>query len=75
VMNLKEIKRIIEDEVVSRLDHRNLNVDVDFMAGVIPTTENLGLRIFARLDEKIGRGLLSGVVLWESENNRVEINR
>jgi len=75
VMNLKAIKSVIEDEIVSKGDHRNLNIDVDFMSDIIPTTENLASRIFGILDQKIGTGLLSKVVLWESDNNRVEITR
>lgn len=75
IVNLKGMKRIIEDEVVAKVDHMNLNTDVDFMAGVIPTTENLAQRIFEILDRKIGNGLLSRIILWESENNRAEVSR
>ncbi len=40
IINLKELKRIIETEIISKVDHKNLNMDVDFMQGIIPTTEN-----------------------------------
>jgi len=75
VVNLKEMKQIIEEEVISKVDHMNLNSDVDFMKGVIPTTENLAMKIFEILDNRIGQGLLSRIVLWESENNRAEVCR
>lgn len=75
VINLKDMKRIIEEEVVAKVDHMNLNTDVDFMKGVIPTTENLATKIFEILDRKIGNGMLSRIVLWESENNRAEVSR
>lgn len=41
VVDLKELKQAVEAHLVDRLDHRNLNVDVDFLAGINPTTENL----------------------------------
>lgn len=73
IVNLKAIKNIIKDEIVSKVDHMNLNTDVDFMKGIIPTTENLAMKIFEILDHRIGKGLLSRIVLWESENNRAEV--
>ncbi len=75
ILNLKELKKIIEEEIISRVDHRNLNIDVDFMKGVIPTTENLARKVFEILDRKIGGNLLASVVLWESPNNRVIVDR
>lgn len=75
VINLKDLKAIIEREVISQVDHKNLNVDVEFMRGQIASTEVFAARIFERLDRAIGRGLLSKVVLWESENNRIEVTR
>ena len=40
VMDLGHLKRIVEREVIDKVDHRNMNIDVDFMQGIIPTTEN-----------------------------------
>ena len=75
VINLKELKQIIESEIISRVDHKNLNVDVDFMQGVIPTAEGLAAKIWEILDVKIADKKLAKIVLWESENNRVEVSR
>ena len=75
VINLKELKKVIESEIISRVDHKNLNLDVEFMRGVIPTAEGLAAKIWEILDTKIAGKKLSKVVLWESENNRVEVNR
>ena len=75
VINLKNLKKIINNEIVEKLDHKNLNSDVDFMKGVIPTTENLALKIFEVLDKHLENGLLSKVVVWETDNNRVIIER
>lgn len=75
ILNLKELKKIIEEEIITRVDHKNLNIDVDFMKGIIPTTENLARKVFEILDRKIGGKLLASVVLWESPNNRVTVDR
>jgi 6-pyruvoyltetrahydropterin/6-carboxytetrahydropterin synthase len=75
IMNLKDLKNLIEAEIINKVDHKNLNLDVDFMNGVIPTTEMLAAKIWAILDGKIGGNLLAKVVLWESENNRFEVSR
>src|SRR5262245_32958345 len=50
VMDLKELKRVIDEEVIERVDHKNLNVDVEFLAGVIPTTENIVVGIWNILE-------------------------
>lgn len=75
IINLKTLKQIIEREVVAKVDHKNLNVDVEFMKEQIPTTEVFAGQIFNILDKALGKGLLAKVVLWESENNRFEVVR
>lgn len=75
IISLRDFKAAIDNEIVARVDHKNLNIDVDFMQGVIPTTENLANRIWDLLDARFGNGLLTRVVLWESENNRFEVIR
>lgn len=75
VMNLKQVKAIIEREVVSKIDHQNLNQDVAFMQDIIPTTENLAQQIWKILDLAFPGEALCRLVLWESENNKVEISR
>ena len=75
IVNLKEMKRIIETEIISKVDHMNLNLDVNFMSGIIPTTENLARKIWEILDRAFGNNLLDRIVVWESENNKIEISR
>jgi len=75
IINLKELKQVIEREVVFKVDHRNLNTEVEFMRGLVPSTEAFAGKIFEILDRALGRNLLSRVVLWESENNRFEVTR
>jgi 6-pyruvoyltetrahydropterin/6-carboxytetrahydropterin synthase len=73
VINLKELKAIIDREIIAKVDHKNLNTDVDFMQGVIPTTENLATRIFQILKAKLPAGMLTKITIQETDNNRVEV--
>ncbi len=75
ILNLKDLKAVIDSEIVSRVDHKNLNLDVDFMRGLIPTTEMLANRIWEILDARFGGEMLTRIVLWESESNRFEVTR
>jgi len=75
IINLKEMKAILQNEIVNKVDHKNLNLDVPFMKDIIPTTENLAAAIWNILDDKFGAEMLTRLVLWESENNKVEITR
>jgi 6-pyruvoyltetrahydropterin/6-carboxytetrahydropterin synthase len=72
VMDLGKLKGIVEREIIEKADHKNLNLEVDFMAGVIPTTENFIVRIWDVLAPRIAPARLSRLVLWETENNRAE---
>jgi len=75
VINLKDMKRIITEQILNKVDHKNLNHDVDFMQGVIPTTENFARKIWDILDRAFDQGQLESITLHESENNRVQITR
>ena len=75
IINLNVLKTIIDQEIVSKVDHKNLNLDVTFMKGVIPTTENLVGKILEILNARFDGGMLTKIVLWESDNNRFEISR
>jgi 6-pyruvoyltetrahydropterin/6-carboxytetrahydropterin synthase len=66
------VKDIVTKEVIDKVDHRNLNLDVDFMRNVIPTTENLAVGIWNILVRALAPAQLVLIRLWESENNRVE---
>ncbi len=74
VMNLKDLSAIIKQEVVEPLDHRNLNLDVPFMKGILASTENLIIKIWDRIEEPIRQhgGELVKIKLEETENNYVE---
>ncbi|MEN8376563.1 MAG: 6-carboxytetrahydropterin synthase [Gemmatimonadota bacterium] len=73
VMDLKRVKEIAEERVASELDHRNLNVDVPWLRGLNPTTENLVVAIWRRLADALPEGVsLERLVLWETPRNRAE---
>ncbi len=72
VCDLSKLKDIVEREIIDRVDHKNFNLDVPFMEGVIPTSENIVLAFWKILESKVRPGRLTRLVLWETENNYVE---
>jgi 6-pyruvoyltetrahydropterin/6-carboxytetrahydropterin synthase len=70
VADLGEVKRVVEEEVLSRLDHKNLNLDVPEFGDRNPTTENLAVVIWEMLEGRLP-GRLTRVVLWETPRNSV----
>ena len=72
VMDLKKLADIIEEEIVEKVDHKHLNLDVDFLRGIIPTAENMAIVFWKILERKITEGKLYSVKVYESENNFVE---
>ena len=72
VLDLARLKEIIEREVVSFVDHRNFNLDVPFMRDVIPTSENIAIVFWRRIEPHVSPAKLIRIVLWETENNYVE---
>lgn len=72
VTDLKNLKKIINDEIINKVDHKNLNLDVDFLQGVIPTLENLVVAFWNILKPKIIEGELFKIKLYETENNFIE---
>ncbi len=72
VMDLKDLKEIVRKNVITKVDHKNLNLDTDFMKGKIPTSENIVIAIWNELKDKITKGKLFSVKLYETENNYFE---
>lgn len=74
VLNLKTLSKIIATFVVDKLDHKNINLEVDFMNGRLASTENLATGIWEQLEgpvRELGAALYC-VKLVETENNYVE---
>lgn len=72
VIDLGELKRVINDRVVNRCDHKNLNQDVDFLRGILPSTENVVVAIWNELKDALPSGELHCVRLYETERNMAE---
>lgn len=71
VADLGEVKRIAQEAVLAKLDHRNLNVDVAEFRDLNPTAENIVVVIWRLLEERLP-GRLVRLVLWETPRNYVE---
>lgn len=74
VMNAKELGDIIKERIIEKVDHYNLNMDVDFMAGLFTSAENFAIGIWNELDETISKSgsTLHCVKLIETKSIYVE---
>lgn len=72
VLDLARLRDIVQREIIEKADHKNLNLEVEFMRGVIPTSENIVTAIWHVLATHITPARLSRLVLWETHNNYVE---
>lgn len=72
VIDLKILKNIIDENIMTKVDHKNLNTETDFMKNIIPSAENIAKAIFNELKGKLPSGKLYSVKLFETEKNIVE---
>ena len=74
VMNLKVLSVIVREHIIEALDHKNLNLDVPFLEGIMASTENLAIAIWDILDPLVQEhgGEMAKIKLIETENNFVE---
>jgi 6-pyruvoyltetrahydropterin/6-carboxytetrahydropterin synthase len=74
LINLKDLSKILNENVVEKLDHKNMNLEVDFMENRIASTENLAIGIWEQIEEPIRNlgGTLHCVKVYETEKNYVE---
>jgi len=77
VIDLGDLKRIIQKNILDKCDHKNLNLEVPFLEGIIPTSENLVKAFFQELEDDIyeeayGSSELHSVKLFETERNIAE---
>ena len=72
VLDLSALKELVHREIVDKVDHRNFNLDVEFMREVIPTSENIIVAFWGLLADRVKPARLVRLVLWETENNYVE---
>jgi 6-pyruvoyltetrahydropterin/6-carboxytetrahydropterin synthase len=74
LVDLKKLSEIINEQIIDKVDHKNLNLEVGFMKGRIISTENLAIAIWEQIEPHI-RNLnvqLYSVRVKETENNSVE---
>ena len=69
IVNLTDLKQVINEQVVKWVDHKHLNYDVSWLEGFIPTTEVLVIKFWERLEDWLPSGMLYEVKLHETENN------
>jgi 6-pyruvoyltetrahydropterin/6-carboxytetrahydropterin synthase len=74
LMNLKTLSSIIRQHIIEPLDHKNINLEVPFMKGIIPTTENIAIAIWKELEIHLASYPISlhKIRIEETENNSVE---
>jgi 6-pyruvoyltetrahydropterin/6-carboxytetrahydropterin synthase len=76
VIDLKKLSDLIKSEVLEKVDHKNLNLDVDFMKDKMASTENLAIELWKTLAPKISSiskfGKLHSIRLYETPRNYVD---
>jgi len=74
VMDLTELKEVVQESIIKKVDHKNLNVDVDFMKNTLPSTENIVRKFWEQIESKINNSKrkLYSIKLQETLNNSVE---
>lgn len=74
VLNLKDLSKLIKENIIDKLDHKNMNIEVDFMQGKIASTENLVVAIWDLLSPLLKEmgAELHKIRIVETENNSVE---
>lgn len=74
VVDLKKLSTLIREKITDKVDHKNLNLDVPFMKGVLASTENLSIAFWKELQPHINKlgCRLHCIKLYETENNYVE---
>jgi len=73
VLDLKALSDLISRRIIEDVDHRNLNTDVPWLEGLIPTAENLATAFWERIRAELPAGSLRSVRLWETEKNWAEV--
>ena len=71
VVNFYELNKLVQEHILDKVDHRNLNDDVDFLKGMVPTAENLARRFWEILAPRVQGGALHSISISESSDNEV----
>jgi 6-pyruvoyltetrahydropterin/6-carboxytetrahydropterin synthase len=73
VLDLKVLSDVIARLIIEDVDHRNLNTDVPWLEGMIPTAENLAAAFWERIRSELPEGSLRSVRVWETDKNWAEV--
>jgi 6-pyruvoyltetrahydropterin/6-carboxytetrahydropterin synthase len=73
VLDLKQLSDVISRRVIQDVDHRNLNTDVPWLEGRIPTAENLAVAFWERIRSELPEGMLRSLRLWETDKNWAQV--
>jgi 6-pyruvoyltetrahydropterin/6-carboxytetrahydropterin synthase len=73
VLDLKFLSDVIDRQVIRDVDHRNLNTDVPWLKGRVPTAETLAQAFWERLAPGLPDGLLRSVRVWETDKNWAQV--
>jgi 6-pyruvoyltetrahydropterin/6-carboxytetrahydropterin synthase len=72
VIDLKKLKKILNEVIIDKVDHKHLNYDVEFYKNVIPTVENMAVIMWRELEDKLPSGKLHKIKIYETPNSIVE---
>jgi 6-pyruvoyltetrahydropterin/6-carboxytetrahydropterin synthase len=73
VVDLKRLSEVMSRRIIEDVDHRNLNADVPWLEGQIPTAENLAVAFWERIQADLPEGSLRTVRVWETDKNWAEV--
>jgi 6-pyruvoyltetrahydropterin/6-carboxytetrahydropterin synthase len=73
VVDIKRVSDVVSRQIIEHVDHRNLNTDVPWLEGLVPTAENLALAFWHRIDAQLPTGSLRSVRLHETDKNWAEV--
>jgi 6-pyruvoyltetrahydropterin/6-carboxytetrahydropterin synthase len=73
VINLKQLSSIVKERVIDKTDHKNLNLDVDFLSGKITSAENIAIAVWNEIEDDLNQlnCELHCVKVVETENNSI----
>jgi 6-pyruvoyltetrahydropterin/6-carboxytetrahydropterin synthase len=74
VVDLKKLSHLLNEKIIAKVDHKNLNLDVPFLKGKIASTENLAVAIWDQLENDIAKlgAQLHCIEIKETENNTIK---
>ncbi len=75
ILDMKALKDLVQAEILDKVDHKHLNLDVPFLEGINPTAENLAVSFWEILDARIPSGRLHEVRVHETERNVAFVRR